>query len=505
MIADLQQTLNMSPAGVREEEFNQRGLQVYTTSQLMGITGRTQDGSRLFGYYDQPIYYLTLDERLAIFRLCAPVNAVVTSRMNTISAMDFEVIPDKKIEDRKYDSLKKMKTVFDEYIGSNSTPHKIAALAISGEIKKTLPDILPDLSNFNSAALRWHRRNQTQKVEQAEWIRDWMMRPNSRDRYEDIIKMMVQDLMIHGSNCLYKQVVDGKLENVYCLPGGSVLPLRSKFVGGITAYAQMTNVVDDPLIYFENEVSYASYCPTSARGYGFIPLEALINAVAEILLFQQLCAEQADGTRPPEKMVIVTNNSPFGDLDKSQSIPIPVEEQKRIEKKLNTPKKDRIVTMTGNGATIVDISKENLMAIQMMREKDLLNLVGMVFQATPMEMNLAGSDNTSGRETSETQKDTYYSRAVLPIIKILEQQWDCDILPYRFGSGWNVNYKLSKDDSEEIQKVAAKLASGAYTVNEIREFDLNFDPFPEDVYNRPSGAAKQPDGSQTSPFNMKQL
>ena len=142
MIADLQQTLNMNPGGLREEEFNQRGLQVYTTSQLMGITGRTQDGSRLFGYYDQPIYYLTLDERLAIFRLCAPVNAVVTSRMNTISAMDFEVVPDKKIEDRKYDSLKKMKAVFDEYMGSDSTPHKIAALAISGEIKKALPEIL---------------------------------------------------------------------------------------------------------------------------------------------------------------------------------------------------------------------------------------------------------------------------------------------------------------------------------------------------------------------------
>jgi hypothetical protein len=139
----------------------------------------------------------------------------------------------------------------------------------------------------------------------------------------------------------------------------------------------------------------------------------------------------------------------------------------------------------------------------MMREKDLLNLVGMVFQATPMEMNLAGSDQTSGRETSETQRDTYYSRAVLPLIKIVENQWNYDILPYRFGSGWNVDYKLSKDDTEEIAKVAAKIASGVYAVNEVREYDLNFDPFPEDEFNRPPGQQKQPDGSSVSPFNFK--
>ena len=502
-IAGIHETLmqtNMSEAGVVSSK-DGRGYQVYTMSQLMGITGNAQDGSRITGYYEQPIFYLSLEERISIFRLCSPVFSVITSRMNRISGMDWNIVSDKQQEDKIYERLRDIKQVCDEYKETVELPYQIARQRLIQEIRTTLPDVLPDLSNFQSALIRWKRRIQTQSTDSADWVKEWVMQPNITDKFVDFTKKQIMDLMVHGAMSVYKEVSNGKIENIYTLPGGTVLPLKNVFAGGVQGYVQIM-LGYEPQIFYGNELAYASYIPTTARSHGFIPLEALINKISESLLFDKLMADQADGTKMPEKMVIISNASPFGSMDKEFNIPIDGAEQHRVEKKLNTPQKGAIMTFTGNNATVVDLSRENTMSIQMQRQKDIREEVGMVFQATPMEMSLAGGDNTSGRSTSEAQSEIYHSAGVLPIVKILESFWNYDILPFRFGTGYKLEFSVEKSEREEMEALKAKMDTGVYSINEVRTDDLNLDPFPDakfDVPQAPSNAGGEEQQQGQSP------
>lgn len=503
-IAGVHETLmqtNLSDAGAVSQK-DGRGYQIYTMSQLMGITGAAKDGSRVTGYYEQPIFYLTLEERVSIFRLCSPVFSVVTSRMNRISGMDWTVVSDKYQEDKLYERLRALKQVCDEYKDSKEVAFQIARQKLMTELRTTLPDILPDLSNFQNALIRWKRRIANQKTQSGDWVKDWMMQPNINDKFPDLTKKMIMDLMIHGSVAMYKETMNNKVENVYALPGGTVLPLKNVFAGGVQGFVQIM-LGYEPQIMYGNEMAFATYIPTTARSHGFIPLEALINKISESLLFDKLMADQADGSKPPEKMVIIANASPFGSMDKEFNIPMDQDEQKRVEQKLNTPKKGAIMTFTGNTATVVDLSRENTMSIQMQRQKDIREEVGLIFQATPMEMSLSGSDNTSGRSTSEAQEQIYHSSGVLPIVKILETLWNYDILPYRFGPGYKIEFSVEKSEKEEMETLQAKMNTGLFSVNEVRSDDLNLDPFPDEKFDVPQaggGAGQEAGGEGANPM-----
>lgn len=503
-IAGVHETLmqtNLSDAGAVSQK-DGRGYQIYTMSQLMGITGAAKDGSRVTGYYEQPIFYLTLEERVSIFRLCSPVFSVVTSRMNRISGMDWTVVSDKYQEDKLYERLRALKQVCDEYKDSKEVAFQIARQKLMTELRTTLPDILPDLSNFQNALIRWKRRIANQKTQSGDWVKDWMMQPNINDKFPDLTKKMIMDLMIHGSVAMYKETMNNKVENVYALPGGTVLPLKNVFAGGVQGFVQIM-LGYEPQIMYGNEMAFATYIPTTARSHGFIPLEALINKISESLLFDKLMADQADGSKPPEKMVIIANASPFGSMDKEFNIPMDQDEQKRVEQKLNTPKKGAIMTFTGNTATVVDLSRENTMSIQMQRQKDIREEVGLIFQATPMEMSLAGGDNTSGRSTSEAQEQIYHSSGVLPIVKILETMWNYDILPYRFGPGYKLEFSVEKSEKEKMETLKAKMDTGVFSINEVRSDDLNLDPFPDEKFDVPQaggGAGQEAGGEGANPM-----
>jgi hypothetical protein len=333
------------------------------------------------------------------------------------------------------------------------------------------------------------------------------MQPNINDRYDEFIKKIIFDLLVHGNFAVYKEQLNGRLENMYCLPGGTVVPLKSKFVGGANAYVQVSNRMDTSMIYFSDELAYANYIPNSARAYGFIPLEALVNKIAETLLFDRLMADQADGTKPPEKMVIIAENSPFGDINKEYNVPINPDEQQRIEAKVNAPKKNAIMTFSGNVVQVVDLSRENTMSIQMQRQKDIREEVGLVFQATSMEMNLTGSENISGRSTAEAQREIYNSRGIKPILKLLESVFNRDIIPFRVGTGWKLEYDIGKNEIEDLDILQRKVNTGLYSVNELRMDELNEPPFPDEQFDKPTSGqqGQPPDGSQQKPFNFNSL
>lgn len=480
-----------------------RGLQVYTLSQIIAATGKTEDGGYATWGVEQPYFFLTPMQRNEIFKLSTPVFGVVTSRMNRIAGRDFNIVPLKKEEDRIVDELKSLKQVHDEYKNATDLKYVTARFMIRKKIAEKLPDVLPDLSNFDRSVLRWKKSIQNTHATFGEEVKEWLMEPNNGVKWSDYVKKVVYDLLIHGCNATYKQWQDGKIENFDSLTGGTVYRFKSPYFSGTDGYIQMVAGYE-PQIFFANECMYMQYLPTSVQNYPMIPLEALINKVAEGLLFDRLMAEQADGTKPPEKLVIITNNqNPFGDFDKAEEIPLNKDEQKRIETKMNEPRKGAIMTFSGNDAKVMDMSRENTMETQRLRQKDIREDVALVFNMSNMETNLTGAAEMGGRATGETAEEIEQGKGVLPILKIIEESITKNILPFRCGPGYKLEYVKTKNEKEREEIDRMRLENGKVTVNELREEENN-PTFDGEEFNKPRGTAPSEAGSSsTAPMFMK--
>lgn len=497
----LQQGINdiTIPANTQNKK---RGINIYTYSQLLGITGRGKEGELLTTTYDNPYFYLSPEDRIRIAQLCTPVLGIITSRQNKIASTKWTITNNKKEEDKIASKLKSIYQVYREYQKIEDVTYIIARARLYAILKTELNELLPDASNFNGCLIRWKRRNQEIAQDRNNEIEDWLHEPNSNDKWEDFIKKWVFDDHVHGCTALYKEVMNNKIENLYILPGGTVIPVREKYISSLNAYLQIIDG-EEPQIFFNNELSFSQYIPTSMRSYPLVPLEALINKVAETMFFDKLMADQADGTKPPEKVVIVADSSPFGDWDKDLEVPIDPMEQKKIEEKINTPIKGGIMTFSGNTVTVADLSRENTMQIQMQRQKDIREEVALIFNATNQEVNLGGSDYVAGRETSETQERLEHEKGTYPHLKRIERIISKEVLPFRFGWGQMLEFETTKNEMAEIQLETAKINSRKYSINEIREDD-NLDPFDDEEFDKPIGS-QQPTGDQNNPLFTRNI
>lgn len=483
-----------------------RGINVISFAELMGLSARGKDDELRQTYIQLPLFTLSVWERIKIFMSCSPVFGVVTSRMNRLSGMDYEIIPDTMIEDEIYEELKFLKQIYMEYEGREELKYITARSVARKKIMDRLPDVLPDMSNFEQSIVRWRHRIKAKKKNSADEIYDWLRQPNANDSIIELVKKYVFDLMVHGNASIYKEIIDGKVENIYVLPGGTVYPIRSPYIGGASGYVQWV-VGYEPQVFYSDEISWSNYVPLSSISYGAVPLEALVNKVAESLLFDQLMAEQADGTKPPSKVVVFGDtNSAFGSglEDLRQIMPMTEAEQERIETKLNTLKKNAIVTLSGVGQPMVlDLTRENTMSIQLERQKQIREEVALVYNMSNMEVNLSGSEDTSGRSTSESQERIELGKGIAPIVALLEMKFNHDILPYRYGQGYTMKIKVQLTEREQLQLEKERLESGLYTLNEIRTDFMNLMPFKGEQFEIPKGY--QPETSEQTGGNMQNL
>ena len=467
-----------------------RGINVISFAELMGITARAKDNDLQQTYIQLPLFTLSIWERINIFMRCSPVFGVVTSRMNRISGMDYDIVPEMVEEDKIYNELKFLKQIYMEYEKREELKYMVARQVARKRIMDKLPDVLPDMSNFDQSVVRWRHRIREAKKQSADEIYDWLRQPNANDSIIELIKKYVFDLMVHGNASLYKEIIDGKVENIYVLPGGTVYPLRSAYLGGATGYVQWV-IGYEPQLFFSDEISWSQYVPLSSISYGAVPLEALVNKIAESLLFDKLMAEQADGTKPPSKVVVFGDtNAAFGSglEDLRQIMPLSNEEQERIEAKLNTLKKNAIVTLSGVGQPMVlDLTRENTMSVQLERQKQIREEVALVFNMSNMEVNLSGSEDTSGRATSESQERIEMGKGIAPIIALIEMKFNHDILPYRYGNGFEMRIKMQLNEREQLQLERERLESGLYTLNEIRTEYMNMMPLKGEQFDMPKG------------------
>jgi hypothetical protein len=484
---------------------NYRGMNVFTLSELRGITGKTKSGDFMTGHIQQPMFTLAPEERMGIMQTSAYVQAVVSSRMNRISSLEWDIIHKKDLEDEIYYKAKELKQIHDEFNDLTSMRDLTLRYRIRLTLQQELPDLKDDLSNFTTAMLRYKKRFERKVLHDKEEIKTWIENSNLEDDFSDFIKKYVEALMIHGATSVYKEFnQDNLLENFYILPGGTVYPLRSVQVGSYVAYAQVI-VGYMPKIYFQDEISFVNYLPSSCRSYGFVPLDALVNKVAEQLLFDQFAAERADGTKEPEKLIVLGDNRSLfpGDFTSNLSLPMNSDEQKRLEEKINTSRKGAIMTLSGIGHPVVeDISKADTFPQQSDRQDKLLRDIALVFNMTNMEINLAGGEFTSGKETSETQSEIEEGKGTRPIIQKIESIINKSILPFRFGTDYKFQYKKGLSDYEQVKLDSMKAQSGTYTLNEIRQ-ERGSDPIFEEGNDSLQSQQQAPGQSPFSPVNMR--
>jgi phage portal protein BeeE len=467
---------------------DRRGLNVYNYSSLVSQAARDKHGNIHSADYLLPYFSLTISERIDMMRACGPIFGVVTGRMNRISSLEWKVTVQKKEQDRLETLIKTARDIFNEGL-EEGTPQGIGgALQAYQFISQYIKDIRLDLSNFDKAFLRWARSVKNQQEDRCSEIEDWLRNPNQEDTLEDFLKKLVFDVHVHGIAVAYKKRVQGKIETLHILPGGSCYPIHGKHVGDAVGIVQIIDGAEAQL-YFSDEAYALHYAPYSGDPYGVVPLEALTNNVAEILLFQERAASMADGTKPPEKLIAFGDRTPW--MEGQLEMPMNPDERKRIETMINEARKEAVRVITGHGTPqVVDVSRADTFQYQSERQRMVREEVGLVFGASNIELNLSGSDSTSGRNTSESQERSEMYKGVLPHVQMIENFFNFQVLPYRYGHQYEFKFNEMLSEAEQLKFWTEKLKSGLFSVNEIRMEDIGKDGFGEG-FDKPSSPSAQ--------------
>ena len=464
-----------------------RGIQVINAAELYKVSAKDKYGRKHNVGIDDRHLRLSYEDKLRMYEKCPPVLGVVTSRANRMSTLDYSVVQTKHSEDEIVSELKEWRDIFHEYNIPGSMYYFGKRARAYQEIKRRI-DVLPDLSNFDAALKRWAKDINHKTQKSVAEIEDFFAHPNPDMLWNEFIKIITQDLLIQGAMATYKK--DG---NLYPLPGGTVYPIKSQYVGGPSGYVQIPVWGDSPQLFFKDEMAYAQYMPNSNIAVGICPLEALTNLVAENLLFSVLMAEKADGSEAPQKLLVFGAPQSIGDAgNDAVEVPLDTDEQARAEKILNSKQKERAVKIiTGYGTpAILDLSKADTIGTQLERQNKIDQYVAMVFNASNAEINQTGGDGTSGRSTSESQERADNSKGVFPFVRIVEELFTHQIIPYKYGYGWEMKFSTPMSESEKVDIAMKKAQSGIFDVNEIRVNDFQVEAYPEQIYDRPQ--AQQP-------------
>jgi len=482
--------------GVQGRIPSQRGLNVYNYHSLIGQVARDVSGNIISTEYQLPYFSLTVSERIDIARCCAPVFAVITGRMNIISGLTWRVTHKNKREDEIAIKLRIAKQVMEERI-SVGQPKDLNEYRLFQEnrvivnrcaqfIKSHLVDILPDMSNFDRSLLRWSASIKASHEDVATSIEDWLSIPNDKDNFSNFIKKIVFDTHVHGNAVIYKQRRDGVVGQLFTLAGGSCYPIQDRTVGGANGIVQIIDGAEAQ-VYFKDEANIIHYTPYSGDPYGLVPLECLTNKVAEILMFDHRAAMMADGTKPADVLLAFGDKTPWGGLQGEFDIPLPKDEQKRLETVVNEHRKEAVRIISGHGTPIaVDINRSDIFQYQSERQRMVREEVGLVFGASNAEMNLTGSESTSGRNSSEQQENKDVYKGIAPHTKGIEDYFNQQILDFR-NPGYCFQFDQKMSESDQLKYWTDMLNSGLYSVNEIRRDEMGKDGFSGEEFNQPRG------------------
>ena len=499
---------------------NPRGNMIYQYQQTTPIVGIDKQGKFVGADIEFPIYRVTIQQRIEFVKMCSPLHALISGRMQKIASTNYKVVPIKDVEDREADKMKALYQIYKEFekidvqgIDLNSSPLlKYVQMRNNAKEKlmDKLPELLPDMSNFMGALMRWKRAIQNVNVDRGEEIQEWLDQPKNGVSFADMIKKATFDLHTHGAVALFKQADPDtrRLLSFDTLPGGSVYRIKNKHFSQANAYIQIVQGLTNQ--YFcPDEVAYMEYMPCSSQSFPIVSIESIINKLISYLLYDGEMALQADGTRPPEKILAVARKSvsEFADYDAPPQHSMDKGDQKRLEAKVNEPHRYPVIVVDvkGDVLEVIDIGKENILTLLDTRQDKIIQDIARIFNAMPFELGLSGTEFTSGRENSEAQLEHAYGKGVSPILSLFEDKFTKDILPYRYGYGYKIEFDKSENDLDEVELDAKRLDNGEITINELRQ-EKSKDIFDGAEFDRPRGAGPGALGeNDINPLHIKQI
>ncbi|HEY9245677.1 MAG TPA: hypothetical protein VIO11_02410, partial [Candidatus Methanoperedens sp.] len=243
------------------EKKTPRGYQIVYTNQLMSTSGLNQSGQMVKGQFEYPWFTLMPNERVELCKKTSTIFGIITSRMNQISSQGFRVTRDTSLFEKEVQDMKSIKSIYDEYINFSDPKYNIAAVLIGKELQKKLPELLPDLSNFDKCIIRLNRTAYRRNRVSAEAVEAWMEKPNRKEDYEDVIKKYVWSLLVHGAADIYKKWDGNDLESFHSLPGGGIFQVINETIDNNSPeYVQMI-WGKTPLFYTDREILHDIYLP----------------------------------------------------------------------------------------------------------------------------------------------------------------------------------------------------------------------------------------------------
>lgn len=498
---------------------NLRGLDVIPLSKL-SVRGETRDGTIIKTELGAGNFF-QLDPWTAetMATTCAPIAGVVHQRCTKAARAGWSIETRNRthIIDEFASGLEHLNYLYD--LKGDSPADLGAKLRIWTELKKELPDLFPDLSNFPAEKKWWLKRQRSASSNDTAGLEMWLSNPANLGglAFDEFIKTWTRDYMIHRAASIYKQQGPmGELAGLKMLPGGSVfrlppmaagletaylqVPLGCFFAGGAYGYVEGDDVwLGGPgssaqsqisKLYFRTELSHSQYLPSTNWADGVSPLDALIDAFKSHLRLSGLFTESSDGTRSPEKAIIMGTKLPrmnlTEDSDNSSDAPLQETEHIRIERALNDKTRDTIVKILSRlgDATVVDLSHNDKATMLLEWENKVEQLIALVYGATMQEVNRTDSGGTSGRSTSEANERAESTSGMGPIYVGFENALTENVFrPYKPWAVFRMQSGLS--DKERAEIAAGMLASGL-SLNETRDRVWEAEAVEGDEYDKPA-------------------
>lgn len=355
--------------------------------------------------------------------------------VDSIASAEFNIVPSKKGEEVPAQLLEDAITFFDSVIWEESW-------------SRMLRMMLPDLMQYDAGVI----------------IKSYSALDYGEDSRLDIKK---------DKDGIYKS----RPLELYARDGKSFLKDTDLF-GKLKNYWQYSwiNPQGKPIRFLPEEIIYMQQNPQSASPYGLSNLEIIDDIINYMM----------DSTLAQSKY---WDNGLFigGQIDMPDVKDI--NELKRLqayyESKLRGAKKYNKWLVTGGGTTVKSTPFTPQTMQWMDSQKWFAKLIFAIFKVTPSELGFTEDLN---RATGLQQMEIFKSKAIAPILGMLEEAMNREILWKYFGKELKFEFKreMSLDDRKKVADIdSIRLDKGLDSVNELRDRD-GLEKWDDEKYDKPS-------------------
>ena len=261
---------------------------------------------------------------------------------------------------------------------------------------------------------------------------------------------------------LLKPMGQRRMTEIYCRDGASFLKEIDKF-GFCSGYWQYSyQIPAHPMWFNRDEIVYISEHPRSMSCYGYARTQAVLDIIKSLHYSTLYNKKFFEETSIPDGFLSLldTNEQEAGDL------------RNWIDKEFRAqPHKLGVVN---KDIKWIPLNMNNRDLEFLETQKQYYNFIISMFGLTPAEMGMTQDVN---RATSATQSELVKRKGIRPLLKLLEDFINQNILP-EFGYE-GIEFQFIYDDpAEKASRLAnyeAELRMGVKTINEVR-LEMGLEP-----------------------------